>query len=155
MGPSVHTVQDRRNEIEAIEAIPEDERTDEHRQRLAAGDGLGRTFALEDHDSSGQPQPSSAAELFEELLSLCNTERERRIVELRAQGKCDSDIAAVLGCSDETVRLTRRTFEQRVRPYVEFLVGRQRAKKPQAVMRGKRQKPECAADSEPSLSLSA
>lgn len=55
----------------------------------------------------------AAADLLEEILEVCQDERERQIIAMRAGGHADAEIAASLNVSRSLVQASRKTIEER------------------------------------------
>lgn len=64
-------------------------------------------------DAQGQQDPRSMIDLEDEINGCCETATERSIVEHRANGSSDEEIAAILGVSKTTVYMMRREIYAR------------------------------------------
>lgn len=58
-------------------------------------------------------EPSDLDDLMQGFLSVCVTDQERTLVEMRANGHVDQSIARCLGCSITTVQRMRWRIEER------------------------------------------
>ena len=79
-----------------------------------------RLSLLRDPDELPSENDAPAAELMEEILSLCDTDEERQIIELSATDASNDEIADSVGLSVRTVQLAQK-IKSRVDNWYGFL----------------------------------